>query len=276
MKPEFLRRFRSSWFVELLTLPGDIVAGFFLVGGPSLENVRWWWFAYLGAVYAALFLAGRLMASYRDGQEQSRGGKQVRGLFGAALHGLGVIAGPSFAPASIRVEGVPFALHPAAVYLGALAVFLYAAASCLALCRGESGEGRDPGKVHALPFAAVVAGLAPAVLAWMPMDGTKPSSFMPLALFAFALAGLHAMMLWRVYPRYADKAGLETRHLRNLMRVQAALVVATVSKGGGAMPALAAGLGIYVLSSVFNYLRKPLEGGFPVPASEDGVGGESA
>lgn len=275
MKSEFLRRFKPGWFVELLTLPGDLVAGFFLVGGPSLEKIRWWWFAYLGAVYAAIFLAGKLMASYRE--EQACGDKRVRGLFGAALHGLGVIAGASFIPASIRVEGVPFALHPTVVYLGALAVFLYAAAACVALGRGESGEGRDPGKVHALPFLAVVVGLAPAVLAWIPMDGTtKPSSFMPLALFAFALAGLHAMMLWRVYPRYADKAGLETRHLRNLMRVQAALVVATVSKGEGAMPALVAGLGIYVLSSVFNYLRKPLEGGIPVSASEDEAGGESA
>ena len=214
------------------------------------------------------------MASYRE--EQACGDKRISGLFGAVLHGLGVIAGASFIPASIRVEGVPFALHPTVVYLGALAVFLYAAAACVALGRGESGEGRDPGKVHALPFAAVVVGLAPAVIAWIPMDGTKPSAFMPLALFAFALAGLNAMMLWRVYPRYADKAGLETRHLRNLMRVQAALVVATVSKGECAMPALAAGLGIYVLSSVFNYLRKPLEGGFPVQPAEGGCGGESA
>lgn len=276
MKPEFLRRFKSGWFVELLTLPGDIVAGFFLVGGPSLETIRWWWFAYLGAVYAAIFLAGKLMASFREEGRQANDDKRMRGFFGAVLHGLGVIAGASFIPASIRVEGVPFALHPAVVYLGALAVSLYAAGACVALCRGESGEGRDPGKVHALPFLAVVAGLAPAVLAWIPMDGTKPSAFMPLALFAFALAGLHAMMLWRVYPRYADRAGLETRHLRNLMRVQAALVIATVSKGDNAGVALAAGLGIYVLSSVFNYLRKPLEGGFPVQASEGDVGGESA
>lgn len=275
MKPEFLRRFRSVWFIELLTLPGDILAGFFLVGGPSLETIRWWWFAYLGVVYAAIFLAGKLMASYREGR-QANDDRRMRGFFGAVLHGLGVIAGASFIPASIRVEGVPFALHPTVVYLGALAVFLYAAGACVALSRGESGEGRDPGKVHALPFLAVIVGLAPAVLAWIPMDGTKPSAFMPLALFAFALAGLHAMMLWRVYPRYADRAGLETRHLRNLMRVQAALVIATVSKGDNAGVALAAGLGIYVLSSVFNYLRKPLEGGFPVQASEGDVGGESA
>ena len=221
-------------------------------------------------MYAAIFLAGKLMASYRDGGKGSS-----RGFFGAVLHGLGVIAGASFVPASIRVEGVPFALHPAAVYLGALAVFLYAVAACVALWRGESGEGREPGKVHALPFLAVVAGLAPAVLAWIPMDGTRPSQFMPLALFAFALAGLHAMMLWRVYPRYAAKAGLETRHLRTLMRVQAALVVATVSKGESAGVALAAGLGIYVLSSVFNFLRKPLEGTPSVPAVEEEGGGRA-
>jgi len=275
VKPEFLRRFRPSWFIELLTLPGDIVAGFFLVGGPSLETVRWWWFAYLGCVYAVIFLAGKLMASYRDGQQQTCDDKGIKGFFGAMLHGLGVIAGASFKPASIRIEGVPFALHPAVVYLGALAVFLYAAAACVAVCRGESGEGRDPGKVHALPFAAILAGLAPAVLAWIPMDGSKPSALMPLALFAFAMAGLHAMMLWRVFPRYADRGGLETRHLRNLMRVQAALVIATVCKGEGALAALLTGLGIYVLSSVFNFLRKPLEGMGRVQAAEEGVGGES-
>ena len=99
MKPEFLRRFKSGWFVELLTLPGDIVAGFFLVGGPSLETIRWWWFAYLGGVYAAIFLAGKLMASYREEQRQACDGKGMRGLFGAVLHGLGVIAGASFIPA---------------------------------------------------------------------------------------------------------------------------------------------------------------------------------
>ena len=270
MNPESRRRFKSGWLILLLTLPGDLIAGFFLVGGPSLENIQWWRFGYLMAVYAALFLVGKLMASYRGG-----GTSCARGLCVAAMHGLGVVAGASFRPASIRVEGVPFALHPTVVYLGALAVFLYAAAFCVALCRGESGEGRDPGKVHSLPFLAVLAGLAPAVLAWIPMDGAKPSAFMPLALFAFAIAGLHALMLWRVYPRYIVPAGLETRHLRNLMRVQAALVVATAAAGANVGSALSAGLGIYVLSSVFNYLYKPLEDPLP-PAVKTEEGAESA
>lgn len=269
MKPEFLRRFKSGWLILLLTLPGDLVAGFFLVGGPSLENVQWWRFAYLMAVYAAIFLVAKVMASYREdaARQQSYG---CKGIFGAVLHGLGVIAGASFKPASIRVEGVPFALHPTVVYLGALAVFLYAAAFCVALGFGKTGEGRDPGKVHALPLLALIAGLAPAMIVWIPLEGTKPSAFMPLALFAFAIACLHALMLWRVYPRYVGTAGLETRHLRNLMRVQAALVVATAAGGANVGSALAAGLGIYVLSSVFNFLYKPLEDPLPADAAAEG------
>ena len=269
MKPDAPRRFKASWLILLLTLPGDLIAGFFLVGGPSLESVKWWWFGYLMAVYAALFLVGKLMASYRGG-----GMSCARGISVAAMHGLGVIAGASFRPASIRVEGVPFALHPAVVYLGALAVFLYAAAVYVALCRGKSGGGDDPGKMHALPFLSLIVGLAPAVLAWIPTDGTKPSGFMPLALFAFAIAGLHALMLWRVYPRYIGPSGLETRHLRNLMRVQAALVVATAAGGANVGAALTAGLGIYVLSSVFNFLYKPFEDPLPsVLTAEGGVEG---
>ncbi len=270
MKPDVPSRFKASWLILLLTLPGDLIAGFFLVGGPSLENVKCWRFGYLMAVYAALFLVGKLMASYRGG-----GMSCARGISVAAMHGLGVVAGASFRPASIRVEGVPFALHPAVVYLGAFAVFLYAAAFYVALCRGKPGAGEGPcGKVHSLPFVAVVVGLAPAVLAWIPMDGTRPSGFMPLALFAFAIAGLHALMLWRVYPRYIGPLGLETRHLRNLMRVQAALVVATAAGGANVGPALAAGLGIYLLSSVFNFLYKPFEDPLPpVMKAEGGVEG---
>ena len=269
MRPDVPRRFKASWLILLLTLPGDLIAGFFLVGGPSLESVKWWWFGYLMAVYSALFLVGKLMASYRGG-----GMSCARGISVAAMHGLGVIAGASFRPASIRVEGVPFALHPAVVYLGALAVFLYAAAAYVALCRGKSGGGDAPGKMHALPFLSLLVGLAPAVLAWIPMDGTKPSGFMPLALFAFAIAGLHALMLWRVYPRYIGPSGLETRHLRNLMRVQAALVVATAAGGANVGHALAAGLGIYVLSSIFNFLYKPFEDPLPpVLKAEGGVEG---
>lgn len=269
MDPELPRRFKPGWFILLLTLPGDLAAGFFLVGGPLLETVQWWRFAYLAAVYAALFLAGKLMASYRGG-----GPSCARGLSVAAMHGLGVIAAASsFRPASIRIEGVPFPLHPAVVYLGALAVALYAAAFCVAVCRGgANGEGNCPGRVHALPFLSVLAGLAPAVAAWIPMGGEKPSAFMPLALFALAIAGLHAVMLWRVYPRYIGPAGLEARHLRNLMRVQAALVVATAASGANAASALATGLGIYALSSVFNCLYKPLEASVPQERAEGADG----
>ena len=267
------RRFNPVWLTMLLTLPGDILAGFFLVGGPSLENVQWWRFAYLFAVYAALFLAGKAMASFRD-----PGPSLARGLCVAAMHGLGVVAGASFVPASIRLEGVPFPLHPPAVYLGAFAVALYSAASAAALCRACVRDGK-PCLMHSLPFLSVLAGLGPAVVAWIPFTGEKPSPLMPLALFAFAIAALHALMLWRVYPRYAGAPALEARHLRNLMRVQAAVIAATVSGGAGGTPALAAALGVYALSSVFNWLYKPHEGPDPqhfADGADDATGGTDA
>ena len=267
MSSGFSGRFKPSWFILLLTLPGDLLAGFFLVGGPGLDSIQWWRFGYLGAVYAALFLVGKLYTSYR-GEAPSA----ARAVCVAAMHGLGVVAGASFRPASIRIEGIPFPLHPVQVYLGAQAVFLYASAFGVAVCRGRSEGGETIGKVHSLPFLALVAGLAPVVVACMPFDGAKASPFIALSLFAFAIPTLHALMLWRVYPRYLGCGGLESRHLRNLMRIQAALVMATAAGGAGVSHALVAGLGVYVLSSVFNFLYKPYEEPIPPSPAESSAG----
>ena len=254
MKPDFIRRFKPEWFATLLTLPGGIVAGFFLAGGPDGAPFLWMRFAWLAALVSATFLAGKLMASYRG-----EGASLARSLAFAALHGLAVVAGASL-HGTPSGEKLPFAGQPAAVYMGASAVFLYAAAAGVALRFGKSGEGEAPGKAHALPFAAAVAGLVPVLGAFLPASGDKPSAFLPLALFASALVALHALMLWRTYPRYAGVSGLVTRHLRNLVRVQAALVAATAAAGGqDAAVAMAAALGLYAVSALFNWFRKPFE-----------------
>jgi len=97
-------------------------------------------------------------------------------------------------------------------------------------------------------FPAVIL----SVLAAAPASST-PGAFFPglLATFAAAIAALHAFLLWRVYPRHVDPPEVVGRHVQNLLRVQAALVVAS-----GSVPALVSGAVLFLCAPLFARLAR--------------------
>lgn len=305
---------------NLLTVPGDVLAGFFLAGGASCAGGAGRLGYVLGAALT-LYIVGLLLndvfdrdvdAKERPDRPIPSGAVPVRAAvlvaIAAALSALNLAVGAGgswrsgpFAAAVLLLIvivaydcplrrrlpvaglglmglcraldvflGATAVLDPTAGFtavpaacahaaLPAAAIFLYVVAFSALARREADVELRAPSLLFALPFFVLILSLFPAViltvLAAAPASSAPatPGAFFPglLATFAAAIAALHAFLLWRVYPRYVDPPEVVGRHVQNLLRVQAALVVAS-----GSVPALVLGAVLFLCAPFFARLAR--------------------
>ena len=184
-----------------------------------------------------------------------------------ACRAANVALGASLCPLACRFEagGVPIGFHALPAYSGALAVFLYVTAfSELARHETEDEEAhRAPSLRLGAPFFAMLAGFIAvfgtlaSALGGGDGAGAFERVFCPLAAFAAVLALLNAYMLWKSYPRYLQMPALVGRHIGNLMRLQAALVMlAGLANSQLAPSAAIAALALFIGASLFRSLAR--------------------
>lgn len=135
--------------------------------------------------------------------------------------------------------------------IGAVTIGLYTAAFSI-VASGEAAAAQPPGTVFRmkLPFLALVATLIPFLLYYTAVREI-PVYCVAVSVFGAAIALIQAYMLSAIYPRFISVSEIVGRHICNLLRIQAAIVLFA---GNGSKFSFAAAFALFLFTVPFNKL----------------------